>query len=373
MKTVLHTEASNGWGGQEIRIIQESIGMISRGYRVLITASDESCIYQRAKAANIEAFCFSFNKYSPVSIAKIANLIDSTKIDILNTHSSSDSWVATIGAKLSNRKPVIIRTRHLSTPISKTFLSRVIYNILPDAVITTGEAIKQRMITDNGYNRNKICSIPTGINLNNFTPEQTIPAVEKKQFNVGMVSVLRSWKGHEYFIKAIPSILKVVPETQFYIVGNGPREGYIKSLISEMGLKAKVIMLGHREDIAEVMASMDVIVHPSYANEGVPQSLIQALAMRKAAVASDTGARKELIINGKTGFLVKKEDPFLIAEKVIHLYNNPELRKKFGSAGRSLIQQKYSITQMLDSIEELYEKLLNDKHNNTFSTASRVI
>ncbi len=358
MLTILHTESSTGLGGQEIRTLQECIGMLSRNYRVIIAAPEKSEIYRRAKSAGIDTYQTIFVKKNPLSITRVASLINREKVDVLNTHSSIDSWVATFGAILSRKKPLLIRTRHLSTPISKSFLSRFIYDIMPDAVITTGEEIRQRMIKLNNFNSKKIFSIPTGVDLELFDPAQTLPSIEKKGFTVGMVSVLRSWKGHEYFVRAVPEILKSIPESIFLIVGLGPRYEHIRNLIKEMSLEENVFMLGHREDIPEVMASFDVLVHPSYAHEGVPQSVLQALAMKRAVVASDSGAIKEAIINGKTGFLIKPKTPSLISQKVIQLYHSPDLRKKFGEEGRKIVKENYSFSNMLERIEELYRHLL---------------
>lgn len=387
MITILHTESSMGWGGQEIRIMQESLGMMKRGYRVIIAAPEQSTIFKKGKEAGVEVFPAYFQKKNPGSVVKMASLINREKVGIVNTHSSSDSWISTFAAKLSRVKPGIIRTRHLSTPISRSVLSRLIYDKLPDAVITTGGEIRERMIHHNGFDGSKIFSIPTGVDLERFNPEKVKPAQLKnpthlpnkshpslppftkggqggikdgKQggfFPIGMIGVLRSWKGHRYLIDAVPAILKAVPDSFFYIAGDGPQFQNIKDMIKDSSLEDKVLMLGHREDIPEILASLDVVVHPSYANEGVPQSILQAMAMEKPVVASDAGAIKEIVIDGETGFLTAPKNPGQLAEKVIELYRNPELRIKFGKAGRRLIEKSYSFENMLDKIEALYERL----------------
>lgn len=357
MLTILHTEASEGWGGQEIRIIQESLGMIRRGYRIIIAAPEQSTIFKKGKEAGVEVFPAHFQKKNPGSVLKIVSLINREKVDIVNTHSSSDSWVSTFAAKLSKVKPKAIRTRHLSTPISRSYLSRLIYDILPDSVMTTGEDIRQRMIHNNGFNGSKIFSIPTGIDLERFNPAKVKPAFRINGFSIGMISVLRSWKGHRYFIDAVPVILRIIPNSFFYIVGDGPQFQNIKDMIKNSSLEDKVLMLGHREDIPEILASLDIIVQPSYANEGVPQSILQAMAMEKPVVASDAGAIKEIVIDRETGFLIEPKNPEQLAEKVIELYKGPELRIKFGKAGRRLVKENYSMEAMLDKIEFLYERL----------------
>jgi glycosyltransferase involved in cell wall biosynthesis len=350
-----------GWGGQEIRIVQESAGMLRRGHSIVIAAPSESFIFKRAPEEGIEVIPADFQKKNPLSIFRTASLINKVRPDIVNTHSSSDSWVASIGAKLSTIKPRIIRTRHLSTPISRSLPSRVIYDLLPDAVMTTGEEIRQRMIHDNGFRGSRIFSIPTGIDIRRFDPDKVKPASKPDNFAVGMVGVLRSWKGHIFLLKAIPEIIKQIPEVHFYIVGEGPQRENIVRIIRDMSLHDRVSLLGHREDIPEIMASLDVIVHPSYAGEGIPQSLLQALAMKRPVIASDAGAIKEIITDNSTGFLIKPENPSQIAEKVIALYQRPDLREKFGGTGRMLVVEKHSIEQMLDKIEALYNKLFNNE------------
>lgn len=357
MLTILHTESSNGWGGQEIRILQESLGMIKRGYRLMIAAPEGSHILRRARESGIRVFPWDFQKWNPLSFIRFSSLIKKEGVDIVNTHSSSDSWVASIAARLLRSKIKIIRTRHLSTPIGKSPLNKIIYDLLPDVIITTGEEIRRRMIKDNGFNPSKITSIPTGIDIERFSPSSVKPAFPSKGFSVGVIGVLRSWKGHKYFIEAVPKIIKSIPEAEFYIVGDGPQYENIKRLIDTLSLKDKICMLGHREDIPEIIASLNIIIHPSYANEGVPQSLLQALAMEKPVIAADAGAIKEVIINEKTGFLIPPKNIDKIVEKAVILYKNPELSNAFGKEGRRLVERFYSFEGMLDKIESLYRGL----------------
>ena len=359
--TILHTESSMGWGGQEIRIVNESAGMARRGHRIIVAAPVNSNIFRRAQDAGLQVLPSEFRKKNPFSVFSAVSMIDGIKPDIINTHSSSDSWVSSMAAKLSRTRPKIIRTRHLSTPISRSFPSRVIYDLLPDAVMTTGEEIRQRMIRFNGFRDSKIYAIPTGIDICRFNPDKVEPAFRSDSFAVGMVGVLRSWKGHVFLLRAIPDIVKHIPNAHFYNVGEGPQRENIEGIVRDMLLQDRVSLLGHREDIPEIMASLDVIVHPSYAGEGIPQSLLQALAMKRPVVASDAGAIKEIIMDNTTGYLIESENPGRIAEKVTELYQRPDLGEVFGENGRRLVVEKHSIEHMLDKIEALYRELFDNE------------
>ena len=358
MLDILHTESSMGWGGQEIRVVQESLGMMKRGHSVSIAAPAGSKILSRAGEAGIRTYELEFRKSRPSAYARFGSFLSREHFDVINTHSSSDSWVGLISGKLKRDRPILIRTRHLSTPISRSPFSRLLYNVLPDAVMTTGEEIRRVMIDINGFDGAKIVSVPTGVDMDRFDPETVLPCLPHDGFTVGMVSVVRSWKGHKYFIESIPRILAAVPQARFVIAGDGPYREVVSGMIRDASLGGKVLMTGHSEQIPEIIRSLDVLVHPSYANEGVPQSVLQAMAMKTPVVASDTGAVKEVVRDGETGFLVPPRNPGLLAERVVELYRKPELRDRFGTEGRKLVAERYSFENMLDTIGRLYGDLL---------------
>lgn len=287
-------------------------------------------------------------------------------IDIVNTHSSKDSWLALPAARLAKNKPLTIRTRHLSTPIGKNLLTRFLYNSFPHLIITTGEAIKKQMININHFNPNKIVSIPTGVDTNMFNPEVAHSDL-REELNlkpstplIGAASVIRSWKGLDFLVKAVPLILKEMPEVRFIIAGEGPHRKTLEKTIEETGIGDKIYLLGHREDIVSILKSIDILVHPSYANEGVPQTILQAMAMKKPVVASDIPPLKEIVIEAKTGILTQTKDPEGIARAVIQLLHKREFSKQLGENGRKLIETSYSFTSMIDKLEDLYHEGIKD-------------
>ncbi|MBI5199210.1 MAG: glycosyltransferase [Nitrospirae bacterium] len=363
--TVLHTESSLGWGGQEIRILEEAKGLTGREHRLIIACQSESELSIRAKEAGLEVITLSMRKISYLSaVLKLRSIIDDYGVDILNTHSSRDSWLGSIAGRLSKKRPIILRTRHLSTTVSRGLLSRFLYEILPHRVITTGESIRNQMITDNGFDGKKIMSIPTGVNIDLFDPkrvDETLRSewgVPRGVPAIGMVAVIRSWKGHEYFIDAAGMVLKEFPEARFFIVGDGPRKEIVSDYIKERGLHDSIIMIGQMDDIPRVMAALDIVVLSSYANEGLPQVLLQSLAMGKPVVASNVGSISEVIVDGKTGYLIPPRDPSKLAEGIMSFIKRNGLRDEMGMEGRRLVTSRFSLEGMLDRIEDLYKELL---------------
>ncbi len=361
--TILHTEESKGWGGQEIRIIQEALGMRKRGHNVIIAAHPESSLLKRGDKEGFKTIPLEFKRRNFISIIWFfKKLIEKEKIDIVNTHSSKDSWLTLPAARLAGNKPLILRTRHLSTKIRRGIMNKVLYNQLPHFVITTGQAIRKQMIEENGFNADKIISIPTGVDIDIFNPVNRHDDIreelklEQSTPLVGAVSAIRSWKGLDSFVKAVPLILNEIPEVRFIIAGKGlpGKTLKLKKSIEEAGVKDKVYLTGFREDIMNIFKSIDILVHPSYANEGVPQVVLQAMAMQKPVIASDIPPLKEVVIEKETGILSPVKDPESIARAVIGLLRDKELSKRLGKNGRRLTEEKYSLAGMLDRIEALY-------------------
>lgn len=365
---ILHTEASSGWGGQEIRVLKEAEGMRSRGHHVFILADPEGELFKRANKRGFYTKAIRFQKRKFYSqVVEVKNFIETMNIDVINTHSSKDSWIALTSARLAKNKPFIIRTRHLSTPIGKNILTRLLYMHLPHAVITTGEAIRKQMVDVNYFNPDKIVSIPTGIDTAFFNPDREYKNI-RHELNlpqstplVGSVSVLRSWKGLDYFVMAVPLILYEIPDARFIIAGEGPYRGKLEEAIRLTGESDKIYLLGHREDIADILSSLDILVHPSYANEGVPQTILQAMSMKRPVVATSLDSLAEIVINRKTGIIVPPKDFEELAKNVIILLRNRELAKELGENGRQLVDMAYSFEGMIDKIESLYKKFYKDK------------
>ena len=366
--TILHTEASTGWGGQEIRIITEAAGMIKRGHRVMLACQPGSVISQRAPEQGIETFIMRIGgAFDIAGIRRLRSLMLEQKVDIVNTHSSKDSWCAGIAAKLPGIK--VIRTRHLSIPVKNSSQSRLLYRTLADVVVTTGESLRLHIIERTGLSPDRAISIPTGIDLNRFNPSAADGSsvrselhIEPDAILIGTVGMLRAMKGHIYFIEAAAQVLEKQPHARFIIVGDIAFASNIKEVLTarivELGIEDKIIMTGYRNDIPEVMAALDVFVLASIRDEGVPQVINQAMAMKRPVVATDVGAVSEQVIDGQTGFLVEKKNADQLARAILAILEDPARAKQMGENGRKLVEEKFSIEVMLDATEALYERML---------------
>jgi glycosyltransferase involved in cell wall biosynthesis len=175
---------------------------------------------------------------------------------------------------------------------------------------------------------------------------------------VGMISVLRSWKGHATFLDAAAQLLRARPgRIHFVIAGDGPGRQELTDKIAAEPWRGRVTLLGHRADVAAVLASLDVLALPSYAHEGIPQIVLQAQAMAKPVVATAIGGIPEVIADGATGLLIPPQDPAALVEKIGLLLDDAALREKLGRAARRQVEQHHTLDSMGARLLELYATL----------------
>jgi glycosyltransferase involved in cell wall biosynthesis len=360
--TILHTESSNGWGGQEIRILREMTGIRDRGYRVLLASPPETAIAQRAMSAGFEVLSIPMSKQRLVSsIQALRRKIREYGIALVNTHSSTDSWIGSIAGRLE--RVAVLRTRHISSHVNGDPLTRLLYGWLCHEVITTGEIIRNQLIHDLRLDPQRVRSIPTGVRTLDYRHadgrrvrrELGIP---EDCPVIGIAAVLRSWKGHLVLLDALTSVRSALSRVRLLIVGEGPMRGAVEKRIAELRLEDQVVMTGHREDIADVIDAFDIAVMASYASEGIPQFALQAMVLGKPVVACRVGGIPEVVVHGETGLLVEPKDPGGLAEALVSLLNDGDARGRMGLRGRKLVESHHSFERMLDRVEECYGRLL---------------
>jgi len=361
--TVMHTESSNGWGGQEFRTFRESMGLMKLGVRIIILCQPGSVLGEKAEAAGIEVkTCTMKRSYDIFAVKRIIKLIRDENIDIINTHSGRDTLLAGIAGRLSSRKPTVVRTRHLALPITSKFT----YNVLAHKIVTVSEYVRGYLISV-GISPSKIAAIHTCVDLNKFDPNKAGDSLRKELGLaadtpvIGTVAILRKKKGHHIILDAIPAVLKEVPEAVFVFAGNGPQKQNIENEIKARGLSGKVYMLGLRNDIPDVLKSIDLFVLPTL-QEALGTSFIEAMAMEKPVIGTDVGGVSEVIKDGVNGCLVKPDDPSDLARAVVRVLRSDNRGRMMGIEGRKMALQNFSSEKMCGDMFSLYSSLLQRKN-----------
>jgi glycosyltransferase involved in cell wall biosynthesis len=275
---------------------------------------------------------------------------------LVHTHSSVDSWLATLGAH-SLHLPVV-RSRHVSIPIRR---GRALIYRLADRVITSGTTVKA-MIEATGIPARRVVAIPAGIDSARFHDGVSGRGV-RAQFGlagplVGLVANIRGSKGHQYLLEAAPRVLAERPDTRFLIVGDGVGFDEVRRRVAALGLADRVVMTGFRRDVPEVMAALDVLVLPSVRSEAAPQVIPQALAVGTPVIGTAVGGIPEIVRDGETGRLVPPGDAKALAEAILEVLRDPARARAMAKRGQALVQERFTFEATMRATTAVYEELL---------------
>ncbi|GAA0877265.1 glycosyltransferase family 4 protein [Algoriphagus jejuensis] len=176
---------------------------------------------------------------------------------------------------------------------------------------------------------------------------------------IGMIGRINPGKGQLFFLEMAERIARNNPKTHFVLIGD-PFPGYepileeIRTKIRSKKLSPRISYLGFRADIPAVMKSLDIFVLPSILPDSFPTVILEAMASAKPVVATYSGGAAEMVIDGKTGFLIPVGNIELGVEAIEKLILNPELRMEFGNAGRARVLTEYSLKAFEDKIKSIY-------------------
>jgi glycosyltransferase involved in cell wall biosynthesis len=361
MLSILHTESSIGWGGQELRILTEMEGMAARGHRVhLVTAASAEILpAARARGLSVDGLPIKAKKWRGFAATRAFLAQHGATFDVINTHSSTDAWLIALARATLPGMPPVVRTRHVSTPVNNKATTRWLYQRATAHLVVTGEALKTQLVRDNDYDAARITSVRTGIDLARFRPLDRAQARRRLGVDerpaVAIVATLRDWKGHDDLLDAWAALRERVPGWQLIVIGDGPRRAHLAQRVTTMRLDNDVRFTGNQDDVPAWYACADLAVLPSFGDEGVPQSLMQAAACGLPAVSTPIGAIAEAVRDGETGLLVPPRDVTALRLALETLMTDAALRARMGRAALAYAQANFGIDPMLDGMQAVFE------------------
>ena len=358
---ILHTESSCGWGGQELRLLGDAMASQAAGHQVAVCCDPNSMLAQRVDDASVLLEIVPIAKKSLSGLLSMMTVLRQFQPDLVITHSSTDSWLVAVSRVLLCKADfALIRLRHVSAPIARDRFTRWLYHEANHVICTSG-AIAASIHQATGLPAAQISPIPTGVDIKHFCPVESGSRAEARMalgippnsLCIGMVATLRSWKGHRFVIQALVEL----PKVHLLIAGDGPQKESLHQLVVELGVSHRVHFLGHLADPLVAYQAMDIFIQPSTANEGVSQSVLQAMACALPVIVSDIGGLREPILKNKTGLLVPPESvPATIAiiRRVIDQLDGEF--SSLGHAAREHVVTNYSRQQSEKQMELIFQR-----------------
>jgi glycosyltransferase involved in cell wall biosynthesis len=232
-----------------------------------------------------------------------------------------------------------------------------------DRVVAVSEAMKAKLV-GMGVPEQKITVIYNAIEDNGFYKDPPDPdlrkqfAVDDDTLLVGVIGRLSREKGQRIFLDAWEKVCERVPKTKAILIGDGPDRKVLEEICVEKGLQNRVFFVGHKVNPHPFYRILDLVVMPSL-SEGLPNVPLEALAHKKAIVATSVGGTPEIIEDGKNGILVRPGDPNDLAEAILAMLGNSEKRNLMVAEGLSSLYPKFSPEHRAVKILSVYQELLS--------------
>jgi glycosyltransferase involved in cell wall biosynthesis len=297
---------------------------------------------------------------------------------IVHTHNSKAGFIGRLAAKWA-KIPVVLHTVHgFAFHDKEPFWRRMLFRNLErlavgwcDKMIFISQPLIDWALAEGVVQKrdqNKIVKIYSGIELEHFQP---VTDRQKNDFRkkwslqpddlvLGIVSKLWEGKGHRLLIHAFRNIQKQIKNTKLVIVGEGYLLPELENLVQQYGLNDSVLFTGFQMDVAQIIATFDVAVLPSFF-EGMGRVLLEAMAMEKPVIASRVGGIPDLVEHGVQGLLFDPGEIDQLQNALIRVLTDPGLARQMGKAGRQKATSQFSAQTMVASIQRIYLELLKQK------------
>jgi glycosyltransferase involved in cell wall biosynthesis len=298
------------------------------------------------------------------SALRLAQVIRRRQVDILHSHMFRASLFASPVGWLC-RVPVIIETSHGREAwrhgwLKGHFVVDRWAGRFVDYYIAVSEANARYLTEQKRLPARKVFVIWNGIDLARFKPTHLAPHGIKRSIGFDesdplllVVGRLEPQKGHHVLLDALPCVLREFPGARLVCIGDGALRGELEGKVRSLGLEASVRFLGYQSNVPDWLGAADVSVLPSFW-EGLPITAIECLAAGKPMVATSVDGTPEVVVNEETGLTVPPGNAGLLAAAVCRLLREPELRRRFGAAGRRWVEEEFSIERQIFKTQELY-------------------
>lgn len=317
-----------------------------------------------------------------IALFKIRNILKELKKDnvkkeseinsqiIVHTHSVKAGVLGRWAAYMAGVKIIISSIHGFSFNDYQPSLVRAFYiylekltSIITTKFVAVSNADIEKGIRNKLFTKDKVRLIRSGIDISRFMNKNHNRLRMRKELGikieipvVAMIACFKPQKSPLDFVKVAKIISDEIPDAGFLMVGDGVIRSKIENMIEKISMEDKIILLGWRRDIPEILSSIDILVLTSLW-EGLPRVFPQAMASGVPVVATEVDGAPEAIKNGVTGFLLQPRDIEGMAERIIYLIRNPDRAREMGEEGRKLVGE-FDIWKMVEQQEDLYTSLL---------------
>jgi glycosyltransferase involved in cell wall biosynthesis len=306
------------------------------------------------------------------AMKKLSDIVRENNIHVVNAHHFMSFIYAFYGCKIANRRRLIY-TEHSEWEIDEmTERWKIIGSFLlkrSDASVGVTPAVSLRIQSAFKTSEAKTFAIENGVDISRFSRSldkakmHASLGLREEEKVIGIVANFKKIKNHMYLLKAFNELIKEYEKVRLLLVGQGFKndpentETEIRGFIEKNGLDDKVTILGYRSDVPDLLSIMDIFCLTSF-SEGLPISLIEAMAAGLPLVGTDVKGIKEVIIQNRNGILVNVNEVDEMKRALLALLGDESLRKRMGKESRYLVEKHYSVNGLVRQYENLFKSLM---------------
>jgi len=350
------------FGGGEKWMVNAAKGLAERGHNVVLGSKKNSKTLDYAISNGVKTTVFEIRSdISPLSTLKIAIFLKWNAIDVLICNLNKDVRVAGLAARIV-RTPVVL-ARHGMLLCGNKLKHKITLTRLVHGIITNSNTIKQSYRDYGWFDDDFVQVIYNGITIPQEIISHDFSRLYPRKKIIYSAGRLSEQKGFSYLIEAAAILNKTRNDLIFAISGEGKLETELKKQVAQAGLEDSFIFLGFAANIFPYLKGCDLFVLASLF-EGMPNVVMEAMAMKKPVIATDVNGARELMVDGKTGLIVPSKSPEALAEAIAKIIDNPDQLAEFGKAGYDRVNREFTMPAMADNLEHhLQHKMQEKRHS----------
>lgn len=364
IQTILFLSTSSGPGGAERVISNLAASLDPSKYRAVVCLFRPGWLQERSQTCGIPTYIIPTKGMTDWRWAlRFRNLLKDERVNLIHAHEFDANVQGTFVASIFGIP--LVATVHGKHYFWEKFRRRVAYRWVSRraTMVAVSEDLKRFIVEKVGVSPNNISVLYNGVDaplspgladVEACRNEMALPVNDRV---VGVVGNLYPVKGHQYLIDAMPAVLEKCPNTSFVFAGRGQLEAELKERVNRLGLAKRVHFLGLRQDIAQILALLDVFVLPSL-SEGLSMAILEAMMAGRPVIATHVGGNPEIVLDRETGFLVPPKDSQALAERLITLLTDRNQAARFAESGRRRAESQFSLYTMVGAYQSLYNECL---------------
>jgi sugar transferase (PEP-CTERM/EpsH1 system associated) len=361
MKNVLHLCESSSTGGAESVLINLAQGLDRDRYRSLVCLLSEGWLKRELDRRRIETLVIPQPRSLDVPwLLRVRQLLRERGIHVMHSHEFATNVYASFLSRLTGIPT--IATTHGKNYYAGKWRRRAAYRFAArnSVMVAVSEDLKRFMAERVGIPPGRIRVVHNGIDLRRYAgggADRALRAqlgIGPQQRVIGTVGNLFSVKGQTYLLQACKTVAGAFPDLVLLVAGEGEQLGPLEREAAALGVSGNVRFLGFRDDVPALLQAMEVFVLPSL-SEGLPLSVLEALALERPVVATNVGGMPEIVQDGVTGYLVPPADPGALADRILRLLRDARSAAQMGRAGRKRVEAGFGLEQMIGEYQSLYD------------------